>query len=67
MTAKQLREILEKVDPDMEVLVWNNVDEVYEEATYACVEELFKLDCGERIYNEEDDDYEMIESFCITN
>lgn len=67
MTVKTLIELLKNVDPDMEVLVWNNIDEIYEEATYACVEEVDKLDCGERIYNEETDEYETIESFCITN
>lgn len=70
MTVKQLRERLERVEklnPDMEVLVWNHIDEIYEEVTYACVEELYKLDCGERIYNEETDEYETIKSFCITN
>lgn len=70
MTVKQLRERLERVEklnPDMEVLVWNHIDEIYEEATYACVEEVDKLDCGERIYNEETDEYETTQAFIISN
>lgn len=67
MTVKQLIEILEKVDPELPIYVWNTLDEVYEEATYADVEEIFLLDCGERIYNEETDEYEMGEVFIISN
>jgi uncharacterized protein (UPF0335 family) len=56
MTVKQLRERLERVEklnPDMAVFVWNHIDEIYEEMIYSGVEELYTLDCGERIYNEE--------------
>lgn len=70
MTVKQLRErleMVEKLNPDMDVFVWDHIDEVYEEASYARVDELYKLDCGERIFNEETDDYETIEAFCISN
>lgn len=67
MKVKQLIEILEKVDPELDVFVWNTLDEVYEEATFADVEEIFVLDCGERIYNPETDEYEMAEVFIICN
>ena len=66
MTVKDLKEILERVNPELEVFVWDNVDEIYTEATYANVEELFKLDCGEQVYDE-DDDPVMFEAFVITN
>lgn len=66
MRVKELKKILENVDPELEVFVWNNVEKIYEEATFADVEELFKLDCGERVYNEETDDYEMLNCFVIS-
>lgn len=66
MTVKRLKEILENVDPDLPVFVWNSVDETYNEATYACVDELYCLEYGEKIYNEETDDYEMANAFIIT-
>lgn len=66
MKVKKLKEILEKIDQELDVYVWNSLDEVYEEATYADVEELFLLDCGEKIYNEETDDYEMVKMLIIS-
>lgn len=66
MKVKQLKEILENVDPELDVYVWDNVDEIYEEATFANVEELFKLDCGERVYDE-DEEPVMFDAFIITN
>lgn len=66
MKVKKLKEILENVDPELDVYVWDNVDEIYEEATFADVEEFFKLDCGERVYDE-DDEPVMFDAFTITN
>ena len=65
MTVKQLKEILERVNPELDVYVWDNVEEIYKEATYANVEELFLLDCGEQVLDE-DDEPVMFETFTIT-
>lgn len=66
MTVGELKKLLEEVKPDLEVMVWNHVDEVYTEATYANIEELFKLEKGEHVYDE-DGDPVMFEAFSITD
>lgn len=66
MTVKELKERLERVNPELEVFVWDNVDEIYTEATYANVEELFKLDKGEHVYDD-DDAPVMFDAFVITD
>lgn len=66
MKVKELKKLLENVDPELEVYVWDNVEEIYEEATFANVEELHKLDCGERVYDE-DGEFVMFDAFTITD
>lgn len=66
MTVGKLKKILENVDANLEVFVWNDIENCYEEAGSAKVEELFLLDCGEKIYNEETDDYETFIVFTIS-
>lgn len=67
MKVKHLKELLEKVHPELDVYMWNTLDEVYDEATYAGVDEIYLLDCGEKIYNEETDEYETTQAFIISN
>lgn len=66
MKAGRLKEILEKVDPNMEVLFWNPLDEVFQEVTSAGIEEVYELEDGERVYDENDEPV-MREAFCISN
>lgn len=66
MKVKRLKEILESVDPEREVYVWNNVAERYEEATYAEEELLFKIEDGERVYDEDEEPI-MFTAFIIGN
>ena len=66
MKVKQLKEIIEKVDPELDVYVWDNVDEIYTEATYADVDELFKLDGEEQVYDENDEPV-MFDAFIVSN
>lgn len=67
MTVKQLRERLERVDPDMEVFVWNHTYEVYRNVEFAGVDVVTLMDeKDDPIYNEETDEYEMAEKFLIS-
>ena len=66
MKVKRLKEILESVDPEREICVWNAVDELYEEATFAEEELLFKFDGGERVYDEDGEPI-MFTAFIIGN
>ena len=66
MKVKELIEELKNVDPELDVYVWDHVEEIYEEATFADVDELYKLDCGERVYDE-NDELVMFDAFIIMN
>ena len=65
MTVKELKERLERVNPELEVFVWNEEEKIYTEATYINVEELFKLDGNERVYDDDGDPI-MFDAFVIT-
>ena len=65
MTVKELKERLERVNPELEVFVWNEEEKIYTEATYINVEELFKLDGDERVYDDDGDPI-MFDAFVIT-
>ena len=67
MKVKQLKEIIEKVDPELDVYVWNDFYEIYTEATYADVEELFKLDGYEEQVYDENDEPVMFDAFIVSN
>ena len=67
MKVKELKEILENVDPELDVYVWDYFNEAYTEATFAKVEEMYKLDeDGEHVYDE-DEEPVMFDTFTITN
>lgn len=66
MKAGNLKEKLEKVDPNMEVLFWDTLNEEFQEVTYACIEEVYELEDGERVYDENDEPV-MREAFCVSN
>lgn len=66
MKVKQLIEILEKVDPELPIYVWSSFNDEYREADSCGVNELIQHDdCGEPVYNEETDEYEMFTAFTI--
>ena len=66
MKVKQLIEILEKVDPELPIYVWSSFNDEYREADSCEVNELIRHDdCGEPVYNEETDEYEMFTAFTI--
>ena len=65
MTVKELKERLERVNPELEVFVWNEEEKIYTEATYINVEELFKMDGDERVYDDDGDPI-MFDAFVIT-
>ena len=66
MKAGNLKEKLEKVDPNMEVLFWDTLHEVFQEVTFAGIEEVYELEDGERVYDENDEPV-MREAFCVSN
>ena len=66
MKAGKLKEKLEKVDPNMEVLFWDTLNEVFQEVTSASIEEVYELEDGERVYDENDEPV-MREAFCVSN
>jgi hypothetical protein len=66
MKAGKLKEKLEKVDPNKEVLFWDTLNEVFQEVTFAGIEEVYELEDGERVYDENDEPV-MREAFCVSN
>lgn len=64
MTVEQLRKLLENVNPDLEVYVWDAFSEMYQEANFAGCEDLYKLEDGEMVYDEDDEPI-MFEAFIV--
>lgn len=65
MKVKDLIKELEQANPELEVYVWDAFSESYIEATFARVDELYKMDGDELIYDDEDEPV-MFETFLIT-
>ena len=65
MKVKDLIKELENVNPELEVYVWDAFSERYIEATFAGVDELYKMDGDEQIYDDEDEPV-MFETFLVS-
>lgn len=65
MTVKELKEALENVDETLEVHWYNEYEGESIPVNSAIVDDLIRMEDGERVWNEETDEYETFKAFIL--
>lgn len=65
MTVKELKKILANVDETLEVHWYNEYEGESIPVDFADVDDLIRMENGERVYNEETDEYETFKAFIL--